>query len=64
MMEFLAERVNDAIIDAATSPVDNPYLKTVHVMRWDAKRELLDSARNYMEETARLRDDLLKQEEQ
>ena len=61
IMDFLAEHVNNAILDAATSPVDNPYLKTVHVMRWDAKRELLDAARNYVEETLRLKADIVKE---
>lgn len=60
-MEFMAERVNDAILDAATSPVGDPYLKTVHVMRWDSKRELMDAARNYMEETLRLKADIVKE---
>ena len=60
LMEFLAERVNDAIIDAATTQVAEWDLKTYHVIRWDAKREMLDSARNYVEETLRLRDEIRK----
>ena len=55
----MAERVNDAVIDAGTCPIDNWQLKTIHVVRWDAKRELLDSARNYIDETLRLKAEIV-----
>ena len=61
LMEFLAERVNDAILEAATTEVAQWDLKTYHVIRWDAKREILDSARNYIDETLRLRDEIKKE---
>lgn len=59
MMEFLAENVNSAILAAASSPAENPYVKTVHVTRWDAKRELMDAARNYIDETLRLKNEIM-----
>jgi hypothetical protein len=60
-MEFMADGVNNAIIDAATTQVQEWDLKTYHVVRWDAKREMMDAARNYIEETLRLKREILEE---
>lgn len=63
--DLMAERINDEIA-AATSPppewklwIDWPEKQRVHVVRWNAMRELLDSALNDMKDTKKFRDEII-----
>ena len=60
ILQHMVSDVNNAIIEAGNSPIDNPFLKQVHVTRWDAKRQLVDSVQNYIGETMRLKEEILK----
>lgn len=66
ILEHMAERVNRTISEAATTDVTNPYHQTIHVIRWNAQRELLDEVLNFVQATRKQRDEIqsLKREEE
>lgn len=66
VLEHAAERVNRTISEAATTDVTNPYHQTIHVIRWNAQRELLDEVLNFVQSTRKQRDEIqsLKREEE
>lgn len=61
IVEHLSDHVNNSIAEAATADPLNPQQQTLHVLRWNAKRELLDSALNYINETRKERDRILEE---
>src|SRR5271157_2902096 len=57
VVAYGANRVNDAIVAATANPHE-PEIQRVSVIRWDAKRELLDSMLNYILDTHKQREDI------
>lgn len=62
LQEFIADKVNAAIIEAAEDDPLKAELQRLHVIRWNAKRELNDSALAYIAETRKLRDEIVGQQ--
>jgi len=60
LMEFFAKEVNTEITDATMYKFE-PARQQVHVIRWDAKRELLDAALAYVSSIQRSRDEIVEQ---
>ena len=58
VVEHLAERVNREITEATENPM-KPRTQTLHVIRWNAQRELLDEALNFVNSTRKQRDEIL-----
>jgi hypothetical protein len=67
-MRIMAERVNATIV-AATTPaehhettLENALGKTIHVTRWDAQRELLDTVQGHIKMIREERDRIKEQQ--
>lgn len=58
VLQFMAARVNDKIIEATKTEMVNDVIK------WNAKRELLDDVINEVESTRRMRDEILAMEKE
>ena len=56
----MASEVNSEIAAAAEKKYE-PEMQQVHVIRWDAKRELLDNTIGYIEGMLKSRDEIIEQ---
>ena len=61
ILQVLTEKVNGEIAEATRTPLE-PETQRVHVIRWNAMRELLDAMVNHVNDTMNRRDEI-KQEE-
>ena len=59
IQDFYAAEINNAILIAANDDPEKAEVNRLHVVRWNAKRELNDAAIHYIEETRRLRDEIV-----
>lgn len=57
-MKYCVAQVNSEIAEATKYKYE-PTRQSVHVVRWDAKRELLDGLMGYIEASQRERDNLI-----
>lgn len=57
----LKEKVDAEITQATQCPME-PERQRLHVIRWNAMREILDAAINHVDEVKRQRDDIRKQQ--
>lgn len=62
-MKVMAEKINAEIIEATSCPLE-PEKQRVHVIRWNAMREVVDSGINHINDTRKWRDDLNKENEE
>ena len=60
-LQPMIEKINSEISEAAKHPLE-PELQRVHIIRWNAMREVLDAAQNDVIDTRKERD-RIKQEE-
>ena len=68
VLEHAIDRVNSEIIRATEQPrddyfVDWPEIQRIHIIRWNAMRELVDHVRGYVDGAIAERDRLLKERE-
>lgn len=59
-LKVAAQEVNSEIVEATRMKYE-PDRQRVHVIRWDAKRELLDNLTGYIEGILKSRDEILSQ---
>lgn len=59
-LKFLGNRVNNELLSATEKPYE-PEMQRIHVVRWDSKRDLVDSLVSYIESTRRSRDEIVEQ---
>lgn len=53
----MKDKVDAEIAEATTCPME-PERQRIHVIRWNAMREVLDSAINYVDQVKRQRDEI------
>lgn len=68
VLELVVDRVNSEIIKATNQPpeeyfVDWPEVQRIHVIRWNAMREIVDAMRSYVDSALQERDRILKERE-
>lgn len=60
VLRYLGAEVNGELIDATKHKYD-PVKQSVHVQRWDAKREMLDKLQGWIESTQNERDRIVEE---
>lgn len=60
----MAEQINAAIVKAAADDPLNAEEQRLHVIQWNAKRELNDGALDYIAQTRRERDRILAEQKE
>lgn len=60
LLAFMGQQINNELLGATEKPFE-PEMQRVHVVRWDAKRDLLDSALAYVESIRKSRDEIVEQ---
>ena len=61
ILQVLTEKVNAEIAEATRSPLE-PEAQRIHVIRWNAMRELLDALVNHVNDTMNRRDEIEKEQ--
>lgn len=61
VLTTLKDKVDAEITEATLCPME-PQRQQLHVIRWNAMREILDAAINHVDEVKRQRDDIRKQQ--
>ena len=69
VLQHAIDRVNSEIIEATKEPseefyMDWPEIQRIHVIRWNAQREIVDSIQALVAETRKERDRLIKEREE
>lgn len=64
LQTYFAEQINSAIVKAAEDNPLNAEEQRLHVIQWNAKRELNDGALAYIAETRKERDRILTEQKE
>ena len=68
VLEHAVQRVNGEITEATKHPgeeyfVDWPEIQRIHIVRWNAMREIVDSVQAFVDDTRKERDRILQERE-